>query len=74
MASQGESPELGPFDNPFALHGMRRTSIEAAIQMKNKDFEKAYRMASKVMHPDKVKDRNDEALKTIMTEQFAKPQ
>ena len=45
---------LSPFDNPFALLGMRRTSVEAALNMANKDFEKAYRMASKILHPDKV--------------------
>ena len=37
---------LGPNDNPFALLGMRRTSVEAALTMENKDFERAYRMAS----------------------------
>jgi hypothetical protein len=72
MAAFGESLELGPFDNPFALLGMRRTSIEAAMRMENKDYEKAYRMASKVIHPDKVKDQTDEKLKAIMSEQFRK--
>ena len=63
---------LGPCDNPFALLGMRRTSIEAALTMDNKDFVRAYRMASKVLHPDQVKDQNDEKLKAMMSEQFCK--
>lgn len=40
--------------------------------MNNKEFEITYRMASKIMHPDKVKKRNDEALIATMTEQFRK--
>ena len=63
---------MAPFDNLFALLGMRRTSVEAALTMDNKDFERAYRMASKVLHPDKVKDQNDEKLKAMMSEQFCK--
>ena len=63
---------LSPFDNPFALLGTRRTSVEAALNMENKDFEKAYHMASKILHPDKVKDQNDKKLKATMSEQFCK--
>jgi hypothetical protein len=56
MATFGQSSlELGPFDNPFALLGMRRTSIVAALTMETKDFERAYPMASKVLHPAKAK-------------------
>lgn len=42
------------------------------MNMENKDFEKAYRIASKVMYPDKVRDQNDEKLNAIMPEQFRK--
>jgi hypothetical protein len=74
MAMFGESLELSPFDNPFALLGMRRVSIETAMQMTNKDYEKAFRTASRIMHPDKVKDRSDVHLQAMMAEQFRKAQ
>ena len=71
MATSAQSNiALGPFDNPFALLVLRKTSVEAAPNMK--DFEKAYRTASKILHPDKVKNHEDERLKSIMSEQFCK--
>ena len=53
---------LGPRDNPFALLGLRRTSVTAAMKMENSDFERAYRKATLVLHPDKVKDKTDQEL------------
>ena len=45
--------ELAAHDNPFALLCIGRTSVEAAYDMTNDDYQRAYRRASLQLHPDK---------------------
>lgn len=63
---------LGPFDNSFSLLGMRKKSIEAALLLENKDYEKAYRVASRILRFDKLKDQTDVKQKALVTEQYGK--
>ena len=71
-AAINPSLELGPLDNPFALLGLRRTSIADAMKLTNADYAKAFRNASKILHPDKAKDQSDTAQVARMSEQFRK--
>ena len=54
-AAKSYSVVLKPTDNPFALIGIGRISMESAFNMTNAGYHKAYTKAAIKFHPDKCR-------------------